>query len=77
MRAEGLATATAVGGRAGEAATMPTTRLAEYWEHGMDIRAPFGRLPRHQRLRHIAWLAPPDVPYAMCAGEAAAPATAR
>jgi uncharacterized protein (TIGR03083 family) len=39
-------------------ATLATTRLAEYWAHGLDITEPPGiDFPDTGRLRHIAWLA--------------------
>jgi uncharacterized protein (TIGR03084 family) len=55
-------------------ATLATTRLAEYWAHGLDITGPFGiDFPDTSRLRHIAWLAHRTLPYAMSlAGEAPA-----
>ena len=58
-------------------ATLATTRLAEYWAHGLDITAPLGiGFPDTSRLRHIAWLAHRTLPYAFSrAGEA--PATVR
>jgi uncharacterized protein (TIGR03084 family) len=58
-------------------ATLATTRLAEYWAHGLDVTVPFGiPLPDTSRLRHIAWLAHRTLPYAFSrAGEA--PATVR
>jgi uncharacterized protein (TIGR03084 family) len=56
-------------------ATLATTRLAEYWAHGLDITGPFGiDFPDTSRLRHIAWLAHRTLPYAFTlAGEAPAP----
>jgi uncharacterized protein (TIGR03084 family) len=56
-------------------ATLATTRLAEYWAHGLDIAGPLGiDLPDTSRLRHIAWLAHRTLPYAFSlAGEAPAP----
>jgi uncharacterized protein (TIGR03084 family) len=53
-------------------ATLATTRLAEYWAHGLDITGPFGiDFPDTSRLRHIAWLAHRTLPYAFSlAGEA-------
>jgi uncharacterized protein (TIGR03084 family) len=53
-------------------ATLATTRLAEYWAHGLDITGPFGiDFPDTSRLRHIAWLAHRTLPYALSlAGEA-------
>ena len=55
-------------------ATLATTRLAEYWAHGLDITGPFGiDFPDTSRLRHIAWLAHRTLPYAFSlAGEARA-----
>lgn len=54
--------------------TLATTRLAEYWAHGLDITGPFGiDFPDTTRLRHIAWLAHRTLPYALAlAGEAPA-----
>ena len=56
-------------------ATLATTRLAEYWAHGLDITGPFGiDFPDTSRLRHVAWLAHRTLPYAFSlAGEAQAP----
>jgi uncharacterized protein (TIGR03084 family) len=53
-------------------ATLATTRLAEYWAHGLDITGPLGiDFPDTSRLRHIAWLAHRTLPYAFSlAGEA-------
>ena len=46
-------------------ATLATTRLAEYWAHGLDITGPFRiDFPDTERLRHIAWLAHRTLPYA-------------
>ena len=55
-------------------ATLTTTRLAEYWAHGLDITDPLGiDFPDSDRLRHIAWLAHRTLPYALSrAGEAPA-----
>ena len=55
-------------------ATLATTRLAEYWAHGLDITDPLGiDFPDSDRLRHIAWLAHRTLPYALSrAGEAPA-----
>jgi uncharacterized protein (TIGR03084 family) len=55
-------------------ATLATTRLAEYWAHGLDITGPLGiDFPDTSRLRHIAWLAHRTLPYAFSrAGEAPA-----
>jgi uncharacterized protein (TIGR03084 family) len=55
-------------------ATLATTRLAEYWAHGLDITGPFGiDFPDTSRLRNIAWLAHRTLPYALSlAGEAPA-----
>jgi uncharacterized protein (TIGR03084 family) len=55
-------------------ATLATTRLAEYWAHGLDITAPLGiDFADTDRLRHIAWLAHRTLPYALSrAGEAPA-----
>jgi len=55
-------------------ATLTTTRLAEYWAHGLDITDPLGiDFPDTDRLRHIAWLAHRTLPYALSrAGEAPA-----
>ena len=55
-------------------ATLATTRLAEYWAHGLDITEPLGiDFPDTDRLRHIAWLAHRTLPYALArAGEAPA-----
>jgi uncharacterized protein (TIGR03084 family) len=52
-------------------ATLTTTRLAEYWAHGLDITGPLGiDFPDTDRLRHIAWLAHRTLPYALSrAGE--------
>jgi uncharacterized protein (TIGR03084 family) len=52
-------------------ATIATTRLAEYWAHGLDITDPLGLdFPDTDRLRHIAWLAHRTLPYALSrAGE--------
>ena len=52
-------------------ATLATTRLAEYWAHGLDITDPLGiDFPDTDRLRHIAWLAHRTLPYALSrAGE--------
>jgi uncharacterized protein (TIGR03084 family) len=52
-------------------ATLATTRLAEYWAHGLDITGPLGiDFPDTSRLRHIAWLAHRTLPYALSlAGE--------
>ena len=52
-------------------ATLTTTRLAEYWAHGLDITEPLGiDFPDTSRLRHIAWLAHRTLPYALSrAGE--------
>jgi uncharacterized protein (TIGR03084 family) len=47
-------------------ATLTTTRLAEYWAHGLDITEPLGiDFPDTDRLRHIAWLAHRTLPYAL------------
>jgi uncharacterized protein (TIGR03084 family) len=53
-------------------ATLATTRLAEYWAHGLDITGPLGiDFPDTSRLRNIAWLAHRTLPYALSlAGEA-------
>ena len=58
-------------------ATLATTRLAEYWAHGLDITDPLGiDFPDSDRLRHIAWLAHRTLPYALSrAGKG--PATVR
>ena len=55
-------------------ATLATTRLAEYWAHGLDITEPLGiDFPDTDRLRNIAWLAHRTLPYAFSlAGEAPA-----
>ena len=55
-------------------ATLTTTRLAEYWAHGLDVTGPLGiDFPDTDRLRHIAWLAHRTLPYALSrAGEAPA-----
>ena len=55
-------------------ATLTTTRLAEYWAHGLDITEPLAiDFPDTERLRHIAWLAHRTLPYALSrAGEAPA-----
>ena len=55
-------------------ATLATTRLAEYWAHGLDITHPLAiDFPDTGRLRHIAWLAHRTLPYALSrAGEAPA-----
>jgi uncharacterized protein (TIGR03084 family) len=54
-------------------ATLATTRLAEYWAHGLDITGPLGfDFPDTSRLQHIAWLAHRTLPYAFSlAGEQA------
>jgi uncharacterized protein (TIGR03084 family) len=54
--------------------TLATTRLAEYWAHGLDITGALGiDFPDTSRLRHIAWLAHRTLAYAfMRAGEAPA-----
>lgn len=45
--------------------TLTTTRLAEYWAHGLDITGPLGiDFPDTDRLRHIAWLGYTTLPYA-------------
>jgi uncharacterized protein (TIGR03084 family) len=56
-------------------ATLATTRLAEYWAHGLDITEPLGiDFPDTSRLRHIAWLAHRTLPYALArAGQPPAP----
>lgn len=56
-------------------ATLATTRLAEYWAHGLDITGPLGiDYPDTSRLRHIAWLAHRTLPYAFSrGGEPSAP----
>jgi uncharacterized protein (TIGR03083 family) len=56
-------------------ATLATTRLAEYWAHGLDITGPLGiDYPNTSRLRHIAWLAHQTLPYAFSlAGESPVP----
>jgi len=56
-------------------ATLATTRLAEYWTHGLDITGPFGiDFPDTGRLQHVAWLAHRTLPYAFSlAGETPAP----
>jgi uncharacterized protein (TIGR03084 family) len=47
-------------------ATLATTRLAEYWAHGLDITGPLDiDFPDTSRLRHIAWLAHRTLPYAL------------
>jgi uncharacterized protein (TIGR03084 family) len=47
-------------------ATLTTTRLAEYWAHGLDITEPLGiDFADTARLRHIAWLAHRTLPYAL------------
>jgi uncharacterized protein (TIGR03084 family) len=55
--------------------TLATTRLAEYWAHGLDITEPLGLdFPDTDRLRHIAWLAHRTLPYALSkAGQTPAP----
>jgi len=55
-------------------ATLATTRLAEYWAHGLDITGPLDiDFPDTSRLRHIAWLAHRTLPYAFSlAGQAPA-----
>jgi uncharacterized protein (TIGR03084 family) len=55
--------------------TLATTRLAEYWAHGLDITGPLGiNYPDTGRLRHIAWLAHRTLPYAFSlAGEPPSP----
>ncbi len=52
-------------------ATLATTRLAEYWAHGLDITGPLGIDYRDtNRLRHVAWLAHRTLPHAFSlAGE--------
>jgi uncharacterized protein (TIGR03084 family) len=58
-------------------ATLATTRLAEYWAHGLDITGPLGiDFPDTSRLRHIAWLAHRTLPYALSLADEA-PATVR
>ncbi len=53
-------------------ATIATTRLAEYWAHGLDITQPLGLdFPDTDRLRHIAWLAHRTLPYALSRAGAA------
>jgi uncharacterized protein (TIGR03084 family) len=54
--------------------TLATTRLAEYWAHGLDITGPLGiDFPDTGRLMHIAWLAHRTLPYAFSlAGESPA-----
>ena len=56
-------------------ATLTTTRLAEYWAHGLDITEPLGLdFADTDRLRHIAWLAHRTLPYALAkAGQPPAP----
>jgi uncharacterized protein (TIGR03084 family) len=56
-------------------ATLATTRLAEYWAHGLDITGPLGMdYPDTDRLRQIAWLAHRTLPYAFSlAGEPTVP----
>jgi len=56
-------------------ATLATTRLAEYWAHGLDITGPLSiNYPDTGRLRQIAWLAHRTLPYAFSlAGESPAP----
>lgn len=45
--------------------TLATTRLAEYWAHGLDIAGPLGvEYEDTVRLRHIAWLGHSTLPYA-------------
>ncbi len=47
-------------------ATLATTRLAEYWAHGLDITGPLGiDFPDTDRLRNVAWLAHRTLPYAL------------
>ncbi len=47
-------------------ATLATTRLAEYWAHGLDITGPLDiDFPDTSRLRHIAWLAHRTLPYVL------------
>ena len=60
-------------------ATLATTRLAEYWAHGLDITSPFRiDFPDTDRLRHIAWLAHRTLPYAFSlTGEAPADTAVR
>lgn len=58
-------------------ATLATTRLAEYWAHGLDITGPLGiDFPDTSRLRHIAWLAHRTLPYAFSLADEA-PAAVR
>ena len=53
-------------------ATLATTRLAEYWAHGLDITGPLDiDFPDTSRLRHIAWLAHRTLPYALSLAGAA------
>lgn len=51
--------------------TLATTRLAEYWAHGIDITAPLRvPFPDTARLRHVAWLGHSTLAYAFAlAGE--------
>jgi uncharacterized protein (TIGR03084 family) len=47
-------------------ATLATTRLAEYWAHGLDITEPLDiDFPDTERLHNIAWLAVRTLPYAL------------
>lgn len=57
------------------ARTLATTRLAEHWVHGTDIRRPLGLPPADgERLHNVAWLAWRTLPYAFeLAGEESAP----
>lgn len=46
--------------------TLATTRLAEYWAHGLDVTGPLGvDFPDEPRLYHVAWLGHRSLPYAL------------
>lgn len=46
--------------------TVATTRLAEYWAHGLDVTGPLGiDFPDEPRLYHVAWLGHRSLPYSL------------
>ena len=46
--------------------TLATTRLAEYWAHGLDVAGPLGaEFTDMPRLYHVAWLAHRSLPYSL------------